>query len=212
MTFAELQTEVTRRLNESSTAAAYWTVQDVKDALNEGYAELSDASEWYERSATISKASQRTYYDLRTNLSDTFLAPRRAFNVETNKWLDPINVRKLDFHTFRQWEINPGEPQMMFMRGLWWLGLYPRPNASTGTVTFYYTAMPPDLSADGDTPTFPQEYHLGIVLYALYELKSQERESKLAMKYFGEYEIYEKGLTKYVLQRQGLDRSRAMGV
>lgn len=210
MTFAEQKTEVFRRLNESSSSPTYWTEADVEDALNEGYEEISDASEWYERSASISKLKNRTYYDLQTNLIDTFLAPRRCFNPQTNQWLDPISVRTLDFKTYRQWELNPGEPQKMFMRGLWWLGTYPKSGADSGTLQLYYTALPTAMSADGDEPAFPQEFHMGLVSYALYELRYQERETGIALKHFAEYQSYESGLRGYVQQRTSLDRSRGM--
>lgn len=210
MTFAEQKTEVFRRLNESSSSPTYWTESDVEGALNEGYAEISDVSEWYERNASISKLKNRTYYDLRTNLSDTFLAPRRCFNPQTNQWLDPISVRTLDFKTYRQWELNPGEPQKMFMRGLWWLGIYPKAGADSGTLQLYYTALPTEMAADGDEPAFPQEFHLGIVSYALYELRYQERETAAALRYFAEYKEYETALRGYVEQRTSFDRSRGM--
>lgn len=210
MTFAEQKTEVFRRLNESSSSPTYWTEEDVEDALNDGYAEMSDASEWYERNASINKLKNRTYYDLRTNLSDTFLAPRRCFNPQTNQWLAPISVRTLDFKTYRQWELNPGEPQKMFMRGLWWLGTYPKSGADSGTLELYYTAMPDAMIDDADEPTFPLEFHLGIVAYALYELKYQERETAAALRYFAEYLTLETGLKSYVERRTSLDRSRGM--
>lgn len=210
MTFAEMKTEVFRRLNESRLGASgavtptpiFWQEDDVVAALIDGYQELSDAAEWYEREYDIPLSGQ-TYYNMETVLSDIFLSPRRAFNPRTNRWMEWVDVRDLDYRTYRRWELITGEPQQILFRGIGWLGTFPK--KSGDTLQFFYTSIPPDLE-DADTPLMPQEFHLGIIDYALYDLMCQEAETAKALKFWQSYLNYEEGLKRYVKNRVSLDR------
>lgn len=207
MTFEELQVEVFRRLDESSSDPAFWTEDDVKAALNEAYHEISDTSEWYERNANLPLLSHRTYYDLRTAVgSDTVLSIRHGQNSNTRRWLTPADLRELDYHTFNQWEEITGEPQSFFIRGLFWLGTFPKQASDDGHIRLYFTSLPAEMTYDYDEPGFPEEFHYGLVEYALGDLLSQEAETKKALTHYREYVVYETGLTGWVSGRQSLDR------
>jgi hypothetical protein len=204
--FGEMKSEVYRRLNESSSSPIFWADSDIEQALNEGYEEMADATEWYERFATLDLLSGKTYFDLRSVLSDTILAPKRIRNNQTEKWLTPTDPRELDYHTFVQWEKNTGEPQMFFTRGLWWLGFYPKQNADSGSVRLYYSSIPPAMSADEDEPAFPEEFHYGPVAYAVYDLLCQDRETQKGLIWWKEYVLTEEAFRRYVIGRISLDR------
>lgn len=214
MTFLEMQTEVDRRLQESGSSPAYWTLAQKKAALNDGYEEISDLTEWNETSQSVSLTTS-TYYDLSSILTLPVLRVTRVFNAQTNRWLHPTDVREMD-GTRRQWEDATGAPERWWIRGAWWLGLYPKAPTATGTVTVYHTAVPAALSADGDTPSFAQEYHLGLVEYACYDLLCQDREPQKALKYWarndkrgnlvGGFLYHVEGLARYARQRDRFDR------
>ena len=207
MTFSELQAEVFRRLDEDSSDAAFWSVDDVKTALNEGYEEMSDASEWHEQSANLPQLSKRTYYDLRTALgADSPLTVKHLYNATTRRWIYPGDLRELDYRTFCQWEEITGEPEQFFLRGLFWLGTFPKATADSGTIKVYFTALPPALSDDGDEPGFSEEYQYGIVEYAIADLLAQEAETQKARAHFSEYLTYEAGLKAWTEGRISLDR------
>lgn len=208
MTFLEMQDEVFLRLAENSSSPTFWSRDEVKAALNDGYEEISDATEWYERNQVINLLSNRTYYDLRSVLSaDTFLTPKRCLNSQTDRWLTPTSIRDMDTQLYRRWEvITVTEPERMFQRGLWWLGVFPQKGADSGTLRFYFTAIPPPLSADGDEPGFPEEFHYGLIEYAIGDLLGQEAESGKAIGKWGEYLGFEAGLGSYVDGRISLDR------
>ena len=53
MNFGEMQTRVFRELSESQTSPVYWSLADVKTAINEGLACMSDVTEWYEQTSII---------------------------------------------------------------------------------------------------------------------------------------------------------------
>lgn len=202
MTLAGMEADVRRRLEEAP--AAFWTDADIAAALQEGYAEMADATGFYERYANINLLANRTYYDLTSVLPDIFLGPRRIWNTTTNYWLKPTDTRQLDAQ-YRQWELVNGQPTEYFMRGNMWLGIFPRPASNAGILRFYYEAVPPALEST-EEPAFPQEFHPGVVEYALTDLHMQEREPDKALGHWKQYEDIEEGLRLFADRRQSIDR------
>ena len=203
-----MQSEVRIRLNEAS--ANFWSDSDIQAALNEGLMELSDASEWYERMATIPLLSNRSYLDMRNVLSDTFIGPKRMMNDTTGKWMVPSSVKTQDLRA-RQWEKTAAEPEEFFTRGLWWLGFYPKPANDTGTARFYFSALPAQMTNDTDEPDIPEEYHGGIIAYAVYDLLAQDGETEKAIFWWNEYLQYESDFVYYVKNRTTKDRVGQFG-
>lgn len=208
MNFGEIQRKVRRRLNESTTA--FYSDDDIKKAINAGYLEMADATEFYERQAMIPMLKQRTYYDLSLILPDTFLSPRRAYNPETSRWLDPIDPRGLDYHTYVQWELTQGPPEKYLMRGNWWLGVFPKPTQDSAGIRFYYTSIPPEFTDDSDIPAFPREFHEGLTDYALCHLLAQERETQKAISYWTSFQNTQNALAAYVDGRQRIPQRNGL--
>ena len=196
MTLAELRAEVFRRLNESSTSPTFWTATDIDAALNDGYAEISDAAEWYERTFTVDLLTDRLYYDLRTVWTEPILAVKKVFNVQTNRWMTPSRVADFDRRSLR-WEAITGSPDSWVQRGFWWLGLWPISTADSGTVQVTASAIPPALVGDDDEPGFAQTLHLGLVKFALAELWGQDAEATKALAAWNDYLQYEAALVGY---------------
>lgn len=203
MNFGELKAEVFRRLEESTSSPVYFTESEVADALNEGYQEISDASEWSETSVAIKLLPGQIYYWI-GHSSVLALTPKQAFNNQSSRWLDWTTVGYLD-RAHSQWEISQGQPDQMFTRGLGWIGFWPVTPSTGSTITLYCTTLPSALSSDSDTPGFPQEFHLGLVEYALYDLFAQEAEVQKALGFWGRYQAKEAELNQYV-QRRAKDR------
>jgi hypothetical protein len=201
MNFGEMQEQVFLVLNENQSSPTYWTEDDVKKALNDGYAELSDETEWYERYSTVSMLSGRTYLDLRGVLPHTLLAPRRNINNQTGRWMLPVNVSDLDYRAYVQWERSKGEPQNFFMRGLWWMGFFMQPTQDGGTVRLTYSSIPDEMVDDEFSPQFHEEYHWAIVYYAIYDLFCQDAETDKAMYWWNQYVKVQDDFKKYVQQR-----------
>lgn len=199
MTFAELKTEVFIRLNENASSPVFWTEADVELALNEGYAEISDATEWQERFITVDILESRPYYDMRTLIPSevVFLSVGPAFNETTNRWLTPSRVGDLDLYD-RRWERVIGEPERILVRGHWWVRYWPLKGSESGTIKQFYTALPEPLVASTDSPGFPEALHLGLVEYACADLWGQDAEAKLALAAWARYVDYEKTLQSYV--------------
>lgn len=207
MNFGEMKAEVYRRLRDPSTSTIFWTDADVAAALNDGYQEISDATEWYETYSIINLLSNQTYYDLRYVLSDTILAPKVAYNNTTSRWLDPCNIRDLD-HSYRQWETVTSEPERMFLRGLWWLGFWPKAadDDILGSIKFHFSALPPALDDDTDEPEIPNEFQIALIEYALFDLLAQDRETNEALRHWSLYIGLEERFRRYVGGRLETDR------
>jgi hypothetical protein len=187
-------------LNEAGST--FWTDTDIAAALNEGYAELADATEFYEYWTMIPMLDGLTYYNLPEIIPGTFLSPRRPQNVETNVWLKPTDARDMDYHTYVQWERTRGTPEMYLMRGHWWLGVFPRETHDTRGIRLYHTNIPADMTEDWEEPRFPREFHEGILCYAMSDLLAQERETKkAAIVWWKQYLVHEAKLKDFVDDR-----------
>jgi hypothetical protein len=183
MTFGEMQDRTRTRLNEQTSA--FFSDDDIQTSLNEGYAELADATEYFEREAMVPLIKRHTYYELPLILPDTFLSPRRIYNPRTSKWLVPTTPRELD-KEWAQWEAVDGEPEKYFLRGNWWLGVFPRPTKDSEGLRLIYTGIPPTMSDDDEEPVaIPREFHPGVIYYAISDLMSQQRETAKAIRYWG---------------------------
>ncbi len=209
MQLSELRAEVQRRLNESTSSPVYFEDDDVDLALNDGYREISDASEWYETSDSITLVADQLYYDLDDLLGDVLL-PLRIQNDSTSRWLTETTWKELDA-TYQKWQVQTGEPQRWVLRGLWQMGFWPFAGASGDTLTMKYAAMPSTMSADTDTPGFPARYHYTLVEYACYDLLVQEGEVAKALRYWNKYLRGEATLRDFVKGRSRVDRSGVVG-
>lgn len=185
MTKGDLKAETARRLAEVN-GRVFFTDVEIDAAVELGYQEISDETEWCEANQDIALLTDQWYYDLWTILGPGFLCPRPAFNRDTNRWLIPSTVRQLDAHD-RRWERVVGTPQRFFTRSLRWLGYYPRVQVDVGTIKQYFIKLPDPLGTDDAVPGFPATFHYGIVNFALTDLWAQDGETALAL---GEWQAY----------------------
>jgi len=202
-----MQSEVQRRLEET-VAGVFWLLAQQKEAINDGYFDLADVTEWAETSESENLTTSNNY-DLSSVLASTVLSVSGIQNTQTNRWLTPSSVQDWDKRSI-QWEETTGEPYEFTLAGLWWLRVFPRKASAAGSLTIHYTYVPVALSADGDTPAFPSEFHPGLVEYALYDLLCQERETDKALAHYAKYLEHREGLRKYVQDRAGYDRVRRL--
>jgi len=199
MNLGEIHRKVRKRLDEESQA--FFSDEDILASIQEGYEEMADASGFFERWAMVKMLKGRTYYDLSQILPRSFLAVSRVFNPNTNKWLDPVTDRDLDYKTLPQWELTDGTPEKYLVRGVWWLGVFPHERQDTPGLRVYHIGLAPPLREPTDVPQFPQEFHEGLVTFAISDCLAQQRETKKALKYWASYSVYEGQLTDYVDRR-----------
>lgn len=203
MTRGEIKAEVVRRLRESATPT-FWSEADVDSSIDAGYEEISDASEWYERTQTIQLLPHRPYYDMRRIAASEFLVAGPAFNSTTSRWLIPSNVRDMD-RSDNRWEGRISEPERIIVRGIWFVMYWPFKGTAVGSIKQYFAAIPPRME-DDEEPGFHDACHYGLVEYALFDLFAQDAEADLAYTAWKEYIQYESALTAYVEGRASVPR------
>lgn len=203
MDLLEMREETKSHIRESGCQGVFFTDREVDDAVNAGYMELSDAAEWFEEYLNIDLLKNRPYYDLFNIIGPFFLSVKPAFESQSNRWLFPSTVRALDDGD-RRWERSTNLPQRIFMRGIRWLGLWPKTNVDgdgTYPTKVYYTRLPEFLCEVTDEPGFPQTYHIGCVHFARAQLLAQDGETKLAMEAWADYLKVEDDLKLWVNER-----------
>lgn len=209
MNFGQLQSSVAIEIHDET--ATFYSAQDIQKSLNEGYMEMSEVSEWNEVTTTVNTASNQIYYDAALLTGTQFLTARACQNPTTKKWLTPVDVLYMDSQVHPRWENIQAEPEYMLMRGPLTIAFAPKRNID-GTLTLFHTALPAQMTTDSDEPGFPQEFHRGLIEYALYDLLSQDQESTKAMRHWLLYQQLEADLTSYVDKRVSIPRIETMNV
>lgn len=214
MNLGDLRTHVLRELELSLSAPVHWSLEDIDSAINDGLAELSDATEFFERSVFFNVRPSTTYHDVRHIADgDTVLRVTSVWNPARNAWLDPTDVRILDERTARQWERVAGEPQRWFQRGLYWLGLFPFTTASDRILQLRYASIHPRLTDPTQVPQqLPEEFHHALVDYAVYDLLSDDQETAKALEHWNDYTAQEAATAARAQNRTKTDRVGRLGI
>lgn len=207
MNLGELKAEIFSRLDENSGAPVFFAAADIALALNQGLEDLADRTEYYEVTQSINKTALTTYYNLLALCTKEPLSVVAVWNSQTERWLTPVAVSELDEATYRYWERISGEPEKYILRGLYKLGLFPKPTATSGTVVVTHSAIPARMSADEDTPAdLPEEFTPALIEYAMFDLLVQDGEIDEALAHYKEYLTYV-GRLKTWAQRRSNDRT-----
>lgn len=208
LTLSDIRSRVRTKFEASSTTR--WSDADVNAAINDGLAELSEATRYYERSVSIPMVEKRTYYDLRPLTPETVMSVTAIWHESGNRWLTPISLGDIGYE---EWEETNGDPISWFVRGGWWLGIWPRPASEVDQfLRLYYTGVAPALAEDGEVPDqLPDEFVPAIEDYALYELMHRDGETEKALYWWGQYKERERKLEQHVAHRLTTARTGRIG-
>lgn len=191
MNFSEIRTSTFRRVEEDASDPAFFDTSEVDDAINEGWEDLAVKTEWYRDVVTMAAQDEITYYDLREFPSGIILV-ERIWDQNTERWLTPDSVEGIQRHSYYRWEAITGQPVCWFMRGFFWLGIFPKVAYSDTAhrsvlLDVHVRAVPPPLVDDNYELPFPEEFHEAIIHYAAAELHSQEGELDLVIDHWRQY-------------------------
>jgi len=208
LTLSEIRSRVRTRFEAASSTR--WSDADINAAINDGLAELSEATRYFEQWVSIPLKGLRTYYDLRGLVPDGCLSVTAVRHEDGNRWLTPTNWRDMKYE---EWEETTGEPIAWFTRGLWWLALWPHPSADVDQwVRAYYSAVAPELEEDGEEPAqLPDEFVPALEEYALYELQQRDGETDKALYWWQQYKAREKALEQHMAHRVTTARTGSLG-
>lgn len=166
--------------------------------INEGLETLAEATGFYERYATVPVEASRQYYDLRGYTPETVASITSVWSSERNDWLQPEN----QLHLGIDWEKPVGTPQVWFPRGIFWFGVYPRSETTTGYLRVYFQGVPSRFTHPqavlGD---LPDDFSPALEDYALYEMSSADGNPKRALLHWASYQRREKALANFLKRR-----------
>jgi len=208
LTLSDIRSRVRTRFETASTTR--WSNADIDAAINDGIGELSEATRYYERWVSLPLRGGRTYYDLRGLTPETVLSVTAVWHESGVRWLSPVNLHDI---TIDEWEETAGNPHSWFVRGQFWLGVWPRPSLDVDEfLRVYYTGVAPALEEDGEEPAeLPDEFVPALEEYALYELHQREGESEKALYWWGKYLEREKLLEQHMAHRVTTARTGRLG-
>lgn len=178
MTYLELQDTVLRELEEAVSNPVFHTRDNVKVALNDAYRRLAEETEFYEKDLSISLVANQLHYNLGV-LDPSVVAVRRVKNDQNGRYLYVRTVDQMDA-AYRKWTSIAGTPEILVPRSVLVFAIWPFSALGTGTLTAKVAAIPPELSADADTPPFPEIFHRVIMEGAKSDLFATEKEAAKA--------------------------------
>jgi len=207
LTLSDIRSRVRTKFEAASVR---WSDADIDAAINDGLGELSEATRYYESWVSIKLKASRTYYDLRGLTPETAMSVTAVWHEPGVRWLTPMALQDI---TYEEWEETSGNPTGWFVRGLWWLGVWPHPSSDVDEfLRVYYSAVAPKLVDDGDEPRqLPDEFVPALEEYAVYELQQQEGETDKALFWWGKYKEREKALEQHMAHRVTTARTGKIG-
>lgn len=208
ISFGQLEANV--RVLYEAESTVRWKRSDFLKAANDGLDELSEGTGFYERFTQIPLKGRQTYYDLRGFLPPDIIRVNSVWNSGEQIWLDPVGVRDL---MVQRWETVIGSPRRYLMRGINWLGVYPRPESDTNyPLLVYYAGHAPHFQDTASiVADIPDDFIPALEDYILYDLSAQDGETSKSLLHWSQYRNREKGLAALVKGRITTARSGALG-
>ena len=208
LTLRNIRSRVRTRFEASSSTR--WSDADINESINDGLEELSEATGYFERWASLKLKQDRNYYDLRGLSPDTILSVSSIWHESGNRWLTQGSFKDIGYE---EWEKTNGDPILWFTRGQWWLGLWPHPSSDVDEfVRVYFQGVAPRMTEDGEEPRqLPDEFVPALEEYALYELTQREGETQKALMWWDKYKAREKALNEHLRHRVSTARTGRVG-
>jgi hypothetical protein len=183
---------------EAGASSVRWSDTDVTAFINESLECLAEGSGFYERYVTVPVQTNRTYYDLRGFTPETVVSVRSIWSTARNDWLKPISPEELDVN----WETATGDPLCYWTRGIYWIGVYPKGDSTSGYLRVNFAGVPSQFTHPqavlGD---LPDNYVPALEDYVLYELSALDARPKSALLHFASYQKREKALAEFMDRR-----------
>lgn len=177
----------------------FHTRDNVKTALNDAYRRLAEETEFYEKDLTVNLVASQLHYNL-GSLDPTVISVRRVKNDQTDRFMYVRTVDQMDA-AYQKWTSITGSPEILVPRSILVFAIWPMSAVSSGTLTAKVGAIPAELSADGDTPPFPETFHRVIIEGAKADLFATEKEAVKAKRAMDKFRAGSGALRAWVASR-----------
>lgn len=204
ITIPNLVLRVRTRFEQESSVR--WTDEEIEVSIKEGVEDLSEATGFYERYVNIRSFGSQMYFDLRGLLPETAIIVTKIWSPGTNRWLIFTSPKTLD-QQYQRWDAVRGGPTNWFIRGMNWLGIFPRLE-SGNSMRLYFQGIP-DFISD---LKFEEDYATAIEDYTLYDLQCQDGEVDKAILHWQNYMNREMALTSQIDKRVVRARTSSMSI
>ena len=172
MDVAALKLRIAERLDEDTTTSVFYTPASVLDSINKAQRFFCLLTHCLERTKTFELTANQTFYTITddADFSD-FLLPLRVTTGGVR--VQPKTIHQLDGLS-ATWRSTPGTPTSYGMLGMYLLFTYPRYDVGSQSLSITYVAEPTALTADGNTPEIPTEFHQYLPDFAIWWLRLKE--------------------------------------
>lgn len=188
MNFLTLKQRTLQRLNESMSSPAFWSLTDIGDFINEGYADLISSLKITEKSGTLSTVANQYIYSL---ASDS-LGITRMYYDTSDHLIHPFSWERLQ--KIDRWFNETSDTYPTFRMdnvGTQKVFLWPKVITSEAScITYWYNSIPSDMSADSDSPSIQKSFHDALIDYACAVSLMRERAPESKKKGFAYMEEY----------------------
>lgn len=170
MDFLDLQERTIERLDEGATPI-YYTLADIKEALNKAVRRFALYTLCVERSATFNLTANTAFYTISAQITD-FLKPLRVTTSSGARVL-PYTLDQLNKES-DTWRTDTGTVTKYAQEGFDLLAISKVPAGAGVTLTVRYAASPATLTADADEPEIPEEQRPCLIDFAILWLRYKE--------------------------------------
>lgn len=197
MNRGELREKILYRLDQDVDSPQFWEEDYINELIDEAYMHFVSRTKILETSTSLSLIAYQNFYEFASNC----LVINRMYYETTDKIIDPItwsNLTKAD----PSWSDKTGDrPERWVFIPPNKIFLYPAvTSASSDAITYYYSKMPADFTADTSSPDFPAIFHDALINYPLAIASSRMGAAeyiKKAQGYWGKYQEIVKSAKKF---------------
>jgi len=199
-----LQSEAASRVqsNLASAGAAFFTADNVSEAIQDGYDESISLLTPLAGSSVVTLSDNLVYYDFYNSLA-SYLYVLAIYNNTTKRWLDYRSIKWLEDQR-RDWELTEGQPSVFTLLDYKYVGLWPTLTTATGTLDVFYKKKGKQLVAADTIDVLDLEPDL-VEWYATADCLEQIEEVEKAQYYWDKYVAAVKTGQKLMLARAGKD-------
>ena len=160
MNRGQIRDKVLTHLREDPDAPVRWTLSEVNRYLDDGYREMAELTGAETRTDIITVQANNNFYTLDSDV----LYPIAIQDILREKPMDPVHWTFIDEIDGIWIRTRRTTADLYAAWGGAELLIYPAPPENRD-LTLYSAIIPAGLPADASEPSFPAQYHVGLVEY-----------------------------------------------
>lgn len=167
MTRLELEQRILRALNDSPTDPVFWTLEEIRDVIQEGQEILAEEVQALKRTVLFPRHDGLQWVNLAAVAPDC-MAPFRIWLPDQGIRLEPRTMRWLD--QYQYWWLTITGTLPLYWYPISWdcFGIWPGEATGSGTLEISYLAWPTAMQDDWESPEYAEPDQDALVTYGVY--------------------------------------------